>query len=259
MAANNLVGATAFPVAEPTSQKIMRCTVYFAATCLLLAGCAGNPPLGDPRYPSAVRVAEDLPPPSGQDLIPSVQPYVIGPLDKLTVSVFGVEELSGNVQADASGRITLPLIGTIKAVGLTPDQLSRTVAAAYRRYVRDPVVAVSLREATSQTFTVDGQVTEPGIYPVVGNMSLVRAVATAKGASEFAKLDDVVVFRTVNGQRMAALYNLGAIRRGVYADPRIYSNDVIVVGESRSRRLFKDFLQIAPALATPIVLLLQNN
>ena len=227
--------------------------------CLLVAGCAKDPPLGDPRYPQAVQVKEDLPAPTGGDLIQSTQSYVIGPSDKLNVSVFGVPELSGDVQADASGRITLPLIGTITAAGQTPEQLAAVVTGSYARYVRNPAVSVNLREATSQTFTVDGQVTEPGIYPVVGNMSLLRAVATAKGAAEFAKLDDVVVFRTVNGQRMAALYNLGAIRRGMYADPKIYSNDVIVVGESRSRRLFKDLLQVAPALTTPLVLLLQNN
>jgi polysaccharide export outer membrane protein len=83
-------------------------------------------------------------------------------------------------------------------------------------------------------------------------------VATAKGADEYAKIEDVVVFRTVSGRRMAALYNLGAIRRGVYDDPRIYPNDLIVVGESQSRRMFKDILQVAPLLAGPLVLLLQN-
>lgn len=236
----------------------MRVFFFAAAICLFASGCAGDPPVGDPRYPSAVQVAEELPPPTGRDVIQSAQPYVIGPLDKLNVSVFGVNELSGDVQADANGQITLPLLGTIAAAGLTPGQLSAAITRGYARYVRDPAVTVNIREATSQTLTVDGQVTEPGIYPVIGNMSLMRAVATAKGASEFAKLDDVVVFRTVDGKRMAALYNLGAIRRGMYADPRVYANDVIVVGESRSRRLFKDILQVTPALATPIVLLLQK-
>jgi polysaccharide export outer membrane protein len=104
--------------------------------------------------------------------------------------------------------------------------------------------------------TVDGQVNEPGLYPVVGRMTLMRAVATAKGVSEFAKMDDVVVFRTVNGQKMAALYNLKAIRRGNYDDPEIYANDIVVVSESSARRLFKDALQVLPAIATPLVVLL---
>ncbi|MBC7042118.1 polysaccharide export protein, partial [Salmonella enterica subsp. enterica serovar Enteritidis] len=80
------------------------------------------------------------------------------------------------------------------------------------------------------------------LYPVNGRMTLMRAVATAKGTTEFAKLDDVVIFRTVNGQKMAALYNLKAIRQGAYDDPEVFANDVVVVGDSPARRLFKDIL-----------------
>ena len=98
-----------------------------------------------------------------------------------------------------------------------------------------------------------------GLYPVIGKMTLMRAVATAEGTSEFAKLDDIVIFRTVNGQKMAALYNLKAIRRGYYDDPEIFANDVVVVGDSTARRLFKDALQIVPLLTTPLIIGLQNS
>ena len=118
---------------------------------------------------------------------------------------------------------------------------------------------MNLKETVSQVITVDGQVKEPGLYPVIGRMTLMRAIATAKGADEFAKLNDVVVFRTVSGQKMAALYNLKAIRRGFYDDPEVYANDVVVVGDSQARRLFKDALQIVPLLTTPLILLLRNN
>ena len=86
-----------------------------------------------------------------------------------------------------------------------------------------------------------------------------RAVANAKGASEFARLDDVVVFRSVEGKPMAALYNLGAIRRGLYPNPKIYANDIIIVGNSSARRMFQQFLQIAPLLTTPVVLALERK
>jgi polysaccharide export outer membrane protein len=75
---------------------------------------------------------------------------------------------------------------------------------------------------------------------------------------ELAKLDDVVVFRKVNGQRYAALYNLQAIRRGNYDDPQIYANDVVIVGESGARRLFRDLLAIVPVLTSPLVILTNN-
>jgi len=236
-------------------------------TCLLtvlLAGCSSPGPIG-PRVggtspSSAVQVAQsgDLPAPSPADLVRQDRPYIIGPFDRLIIDVFGIEDLSNKeVQTDAGGRISFPLAGIIEAAGQTPGQLEQTIEARLRgRYIRDPQVTVNLKETVSQVVTVDGQVKEPGLYPVVGRMTLMRAVATAKGASEFAKMDDVVVFRTVNGQKMAALYNLKAIRRGNYDDPEIYANDIVVVGESSARRLFKDALQVLPAIATPFVILL---
>jgi polysaccharide export outer membrane protein len=85
-----------------------------------------------------------------------------------------------------------------------------------------------------------------------------RAVSTAKGTAEFAKLSDVVVFRTVDGRKMAALYDLKAIQRGAYSDPEIFANDVIVVGDSPGRRLFRDILQATPLLTAPIIAYLNN-
>jgi polysaccharide export outer membrane protein len=226
---------------------------------LLMSGCAGTPRLGETSEQMAVTPLTDLPPPTGADLMAATTPYRIGPLDKLNIAVFGVPELSGTFQADAAGRLSMPLIGEIDASGATPRELAAKIDGQLRgNYVRDPQVTVNLQETVSQVFTVDGQVTQPGSYPVIGNMTLMRAVATAKGASEYARMDDVVVFRTVDGKPLAALYNLGAIRRGVYADPKIFASDIVVVGDSKARRMFQQFLQVAPLLTTPIILALQR-
>ena len=226
---------------------------------LALSGCVNEPRLGETSRPMAVTQQSELPPPSGADLVAAATPYRIGPFDKLAISVFGAPDLSGTFQTDAAGSLSMPLIGNLDASGRTPAELAANIAARLRgAYVRNPQVSVNLEETTSQVFTVDGQVTQPGSYPVVGNMSLMRAIAAAKGASEYARLQDVVVFRTVDRRPMAALYNLAAIRRGLYADPKIYANDVIIVGDSKARRLFEKFLQIAPLLTTPLVIALQN-
>jgi len=226
---------------------------------LLIAGCSGAPPLATGNEPRAAVQTTQLPPPEAIDLIPVGSDFLVGPLDRLSVVVFGISELSAEVQADAAGNVSLPLIGQISVTGKSPTQIADELKVKYRAaHVRDPAVTVTLRESVNQTVTVDGQVKEPGVYPILPNMSLTKAIATAKGSDEFAKIDDVVVFRTVSGRRMAALYNLGAIRRGVYDDPRIYPNDLIVVGESQSRRLFRDVLQAAPLIAGPLILLLQN-
>ena len=225
----------------------------------MIAGCSGAPPLATGNEPRAAVQTTQLPPPEAIDLIPVGSDFLVGPLDRLSVVVFGISELSAEVQADAAGNVSLPLIGQISVTGKSPTQIADELKVKYRAaHVRDPAVTVTLRESVNQTVTVDGQVKEPGVYPILPNMSLTKAIATAKGSDEFAKIDDVVVFRTVSGRRMAALYNLGAIRRGVYDDPRIYPNDLIVVGESQSRRLFRDVLQAAPLIAGPLILLLQN-
>ncbi|WP_425229463.1 polysaccharide biosynthesis/export family protein [Sphingomonas sp.] len=239
------------------------------ALCLLLAplivaGCEGRPTVGPPATVSATSGAvvvagtDGLPPPSAADIRRSDRPYVVGPFDKLIIDVFGIQELSGKeVQTDAGGRISFPLAGIIEAAGHTPGEIEAILRERLRgRYVRDPQVTVNLKETVSQVVTVDGQVREPGLYPVVGRMTLIRAIATAKGLDQYARLNDVVVFRTVNGQKMAALYDLRAIRRGVYADPEIYANDVVVVGDSPARRLFRDLLATVPSLAGPLTILL---
>lgn len=228
-----------------------------ALGALLLVGCASGPALQPGSHLSVAKGGE-LPPPTSADLIAPARPYLVGPFDQLSVSVFGIPELNQQVQADASGRISLPLAGTIEASGQTPQQLAERIEEALRgRYIRDPQVTVNLVETVSQVVTVEGQVNQPGLYPVVGRMTLLRAVATARGVTENASLRDVVVFRTVEGRNMAAIYNLDALRRGAYADPELYANDVVVVGDSVARRRFAQILQVVPLLTTPLILLLQ--
>ena len=235
---------------------------FVLAISTLLASC-GSSTLGGAGSASDIQIVEkgELPEPTRLDLFEQNRPYLIGPFDKLIIDVFGIEELSKQeVQTDAGGRISFPLAGIMEAAGKTPGELEAEIEQRLRgQYVRDPQVTVNLKETVSQVITVDGQVKKPGLYPVIGKMTLMRAVATAEGTAEFAKLDDIVVFRTVNGQKMAALYNLKAIRRGYYNDPEVFANDVVVVGDSQARRLFKDALQIVPLLTTPLIIALQNS
>jgi polysaccharide export outer membrane protein len=200
-----------------------------------------------------------MPPPQREDLTASDRPYLIGPFDRLSIDVFGIDELKDRkVQIDASGRLSFPLVGVVEASGKTPAELAALLRERLSAsYIKNPQVTVNLEETVSQVITVDGEVREPGLYPVIGRMTLMRAVARAKGLGEFARQDDVVVFRTVDGRKLAALYNLQAIRRGNYVDPEVFANDVIVVGDSKARRMFKDVLLAAPLLTTPLIIALQ--
>lgn len=187
------------------------------------------------------------------------RPYRIGPFDKLSVSVFGVPDLTSQVQTDAGGQLSIPLAGTIQAAGRTPGEVAAVIADRLTgRYVRDPQVTVNLVETVSQVVTVEGEVDRPGSYPILTDTTLLRAIAAASGTTEFARTNEVIIFRTVGGERYAGVYDLRAIRRGNYADPPVYPDDVVVVSESRSRRLMRDVLQASPLFVTPLIALLRR-
>lgn len=224
----------------------------------VVSGCGGREPLESNQRLTVVDENGVLPAPDRNDLTAPDRPSLIGPLDTIEVDVFNVPDLTREMQVDASGRIAMPLAGTIDARGKTSAELARAIEAALRgRYVRNPEVTVNIKSSVSQVVTIDGQVVEPGLYPVTNQMTLMRAVASAKGLSEYARADDVVILRTVNGRKMAALYNIAAIRRGSYDDPPLYANDVVVVGDSPQRRLFRDFVSLSPLLAGPLIAILQ--
>ena len=223
---------------------------------LAVSACAGHERPVSSAHLTVVESAS-LPPPNRTDLTAADRPSLIGPLDTIQIDVFNVPDLSREIQVDASGRISMPLIGSIDARGRTAQELAQTIETALRaRYVREPDVTVNIKSSVSQVVTIDGQVGEPGLYPVTNQMTLMRAIASAKGLSEFARSKDIVILRTVDGRKMAGLYDIDAIRAGTYDDPAIYANDVIVVGDSPQRRLFRDFVSLSPLIAAPLVAIL---
>lgn len=241
-------------VTVPRMRTICLALIGFAA----LAGCAHQEPMVSTDQLTVVPTSTTLPAPDRRDLTAGDRPSLIGPLDTIQIDVFNVPDLSREVQVDAGGQIAMPLIGTIDARGRTAQELAQTIENALRgRYVRNPDVTINIKSSVSQVVTIDGQVVEPGLYPVTNQLTLLRAIASAKGLSEFARQDDVVILRTVDGRKMAGLYNIDAIRRGAYADPAIYANDVIVVGDSPARRRFRDLVAVAPLLAAPLIAVLQ--
>lgn len=232
------------------------------ATCVLLASCAGpNLNGADPQTLTVVK-ASSLPAPdtdtSGN--FSADRPYLVGPYDRLRIGVFAIPELAAvDIQVDASGRISVPLVGIVQVAGKTPLQIEEIVKASLRgRYLRDPQVTVNLVEAVSQIITISGEVKNPGSFPVMGRMTLLRALALAKGSTDIGNLKYVVIFREVHGTKYAALYNVRAIMDGRYGDPEVYAQDFVIVGESRARQIFKDVMSSAPLWVTPLVVAIQR-
>lgn len=179
-----------------------------------------------------------------------VTDYRIGGQDLLSVSVFGISELSKDVRVNAKGQISLPLIGTITAGGRTVQELEKDLAQKYSAtYLQNPQVSVFVKEFSSQRITLDGAIKKPGIYPITGKITLLQLIAMAGGVDEkIADLGGIVVMRQVDGKRMAAAFDLRQIRKGTLVDPQLYGDDIVVVQESGGKAAMRRFTETMPIL-----------
>jgi polysaccharide export outer membrane protein len=218
-------------------------TASFIAGMLLLAGCmdtrGGSIPYNRPfAAPDEVKF---------QTLESN---YKIAPMDKLAIKVFKMDDLSGEYDVDLAGNISLPLIGQVEAANLTTaqldDQLTQKLGS---KYLEHPDVSVAIKASTAHVVTIDGAVREGGSFPVGGPVSLIQAVAMAKGTSDDANARRIAVFRTIGGQRQAAAFDLTSIRRGEAPDPQIYPGDIIVVDGSSIKAAQKQIFQSIPLLS----------
>jgi len=124
--------------------------------------------------------------------------YTLGSGDKLRVVVFGQEGLSASYSVDTAGNITMPLIGAVRARGMTTAGLQQSVVAKLRNgYVREPHVAVEVE--TYRPFFILGEVTLPGQYAYVPNMTVETAVAIAGGYTPRAFKRQIEISRPVDG------------------------------------------------------------
>ena len=170
----------------------------------------------------------------------AAQQYHLGPGDLLEIQVFQVKDLDRKVRVGATGDISLPLAGTLEVGGLTSEQAQHAIAQRLAAtYVQDPQVSVFVKEAASQRVTVDGAVTKPGVFPIVGQINLLQAIALAEGPTPLADYSRVVIFRTIDGKPMAARFDLDRIRDGKMIDPPIYANDIVVVDQSGIKTVLK--------------------
>jgi polysaccharide export outer membrane protein len=175
--------------------------------------------------------------------------YVIGARDMLQVDVFDVPALSGAMQVDSTGHINVPLIGQVAASGRTPNQLSQDIATALNaKYMKDPIVTVTVKDAASKTVTVDGSVTQPGLYQIGGATTLMQAVAMAHGPDQVADVHHVALIRTTEQGRSVSVFDLEEIRDGKTIDPAVHADDVIVVDSSGTRKFVRDFGSVISVL-----------
>ncbi len=130
--------------------------------------------------------------------------YVIGADDVLDVSVWKEQELTRTLQVRPDGKISMPLVGDVQAAGLTPGQLSQSIGEKLKKYLTAPQVTVILTQINSQRVYVIGEVTRPGAYPVLPGMTILQAISSAGGLTQFANSKKIFLMR--NEDRTQAKY-----------------------------------------------------
>lgn len=173
--------------------------------------------------------------------------YKIGPLDVLEVNVFKVPELSKTVQVTEGGTINMPLIGETAVAGRTAQEIEVDLARRLGvKYLQSPQVNIIVREFNSQRVTLEGAARKPGIYPLKGKTTLLQLMAMADGINTDIANNEVVVFRTREGKRYAAKFDVNEIRSGNAEDPQVLAGDVIVVHTSDVKSAFNGFMKALP-------------
>lgn len=215
--------------------------------CALLGGCATTEDA--PRDAAAYAVIPAAPA-VGMD-------YRIAPDDVLRVQIYHEPGLSlEDAEVTAAGMVRMPLIGDVPVAGLSVSEASDVIAGRLgERYLVSPQVTVFVKKAVSRRITVDGEVREPGLYPIEGRIGLLQALALAKGPRRLASLKQIIVVRQTEGQRKAASFDLNAIRRGEASDPEILPGDTIIVGLSRAKAILGGTLLALPALGAAFIAL----
>ena len=227
--------------------------IAFCLLCLSLSACSSGPSIksGTSKQVGSSG-ATPMPPP---DTTPSggvytgVSDYRVGPQDLIEISVFQIPDLSRTVRVNSGGQISLPLIGTLQAGGLTIQELEIAIAKKLdAKYLQNPQVTAFVKEFTSQRVTLEGAVAKPGIYPLSGRTTLLQTIAMSGGVTNLANLRGVVIFRQVSGKRMGAVFDLKEIRNGNAEDPLIYGDDIVVVDQSGSKTALRRFIEAMPIL-----------
>ena len=157
--------------------------------------------------------------------------YKIGAQDVLRIDVWKEPEISRTAPVRPDGRISLPLINDVQAAGLTSTQLAAVIADGLRKFITNPQVTVGVTEINSRRVYVTGEVTRPGAFPLLPNMTVLQALSSSGGFSQFAKLKGIYVLRTEDGKQVKHPFNYKEVISGKKPELNIQlqPGDVIVV------------------------------
>jgi polysaccharide export outer membrane protein len=165
------------------------------------------------------------------------QPYVLGPEDVIEVTVYGQADLTRTVAILPDGTISLPLAGTITVSGLTIDELTKQLAAAYALYIKNPQVAVIVKGFRKLSVSVIGQVTRPGTYDLKPGATILDALSAAGGLTDKASVSQAHLIRASGESQPLFLEDL-LVRQDMQRNIQLQTGDTLLVPEELANRFY---------------------
>ena len=157
--------------------------------------------------------------------------YKIGPQDVLRIDVWKEAEISRSVPVRPDGKISLPLLNDVQASGLTAMELANVITEGLKKFINSPQVTVSVFEINSRRVYVTGEVTRPGAFPLLPNMTVLQALTSAGGFTQFARTKKIYVLRSESGRQVKHPFNYNDVVKGNHQEDNIVlqPGDTIVV------------------------------
>src|SRR5271170_7297296 len=160
-----------------------------------------------------------------------VEEYRIGAQDVLRIDVWKEAELTRTVPVRPDGKISLPLLNDVQAAGLTPSELSKVISEGLKKFINSPQVTVTVSEINSRRVYVTGEVAHAGAFPLLPNMTVLQALSSSGGFTQFAKTKAIYVLRSEDGKQVKHPFNYKEVLAGRKQEENIAlePGDVIVV------------------------------
>jgi polysaccharide biosynthesis/export protein len=157
--------------------------------------------------------------------------YKIGAQDVLRIDVWREDQLTRTVPVRPDGKITLPLLNDVQAVGLTPMELASVIREELKKFINNPQVTVSVSEINSRRIYVNGEVNKSGAYQLLPHMTVLQALSGSGGFTAFARIKSIYVLRNENGKAVKIPFNYKEAITGknLAQNIELQPGDVVVV------------------------------
>src|SRR5277367_3236005 len=182
-------------------------------------------------WAQAAQTPEACAKPTVSPAVATEEEYRIGAQDVLRIDVWKEAELTRNVPVRPDGKISLPLLNDVQAAGLTPTELAKVIGDGLKKFINSPQVTVTVNEINSRRVYVTGEVAHAGAFPLLPNMTVLQALSSSGGFTQFAKTKAIYVLRSEDGKPVKHAFNYKEVLAGRKQEENIElePGDVIVV------------------------------